>query len=162
MYFSQVKLQSVTQQHGFMNSVTHFLVQDRVVLSLLLFLAVSVFLLRFDRTEAMRSQETAAPEELRLESPLEPMSLSPKAVCLQSGWNWFEHKSFVWCERYLSCNQAVPECPGGNENWTNIRESSKICQTTEARGYRVFCHPMVTHQGSVAETAQATHPDTLQ
>jgi hypothetical protein len=141
MYFSQVKLQSVTRQCGFMNSVTHFLVQDRVVVSLLLFLTVSAFLLRFGKTEAIRSQETAVPEELRLESPVEPMSLSPKAVCLQSGWNWFEYKSFVWCERYFGCNQAVPECPGDSENWTNIQESSRICQTTNARGYRVYCDP---------------------
>jgi hypothetical protein len=141
MYFSQVKLQSVTRQRSFMNSVTHFLVQDRVVMSLLLFLAVSAFLLRFDRTEAMRSQEPAVPEGLRLESRVEPVSLSPKAVCLQSGWNWFEYKSFVWCERYHGCNQAVPECPGDSENWTNIQESSRICQTTKAMGYRVFCHP---------------------
>jgi hypothetical protein len=161
MFFSQVKSQSVTRQRGFMNSVKHFLTQDRVVGSLLLFLVTSAFLLRFDKTEAMRSQETAAPEELRLESRGGPVSLSPKALCLRSGWVWFEYKSFAWCESYLGCNQAVPECPGGNENWTDIQESSRICQTTKARGYRVYCHPMVTHQGSVVETAQATHPDTL-
>jgi hypothetical protein len=143
MVFSQVKSHSVIRQYGFMNSVEHFLIQDRVVGSLLLFLVTSAFLLRFDRTEAMRSRETAAPEELRLESPAGPVSLSPKAACLQSGWVWFEYKSFVWCESYLGCNQAAPECPGGNENWTNIQESSKICQTTKARGYRVYCHPSV-------------------
>ena len=162
MFFSQVKSQSVTRQRGVMHCGNHVLTQDRVVGSLLLFLAASAFLLRFEKTAALKSQETAAAEELRLESRGGAVPLSPKAVCLQSGWIWFEYKSFVWCERYRTCNQTVPKCPGGNENWTNIRESSKICQTTEARGYRVFCHPIVTHQGIVAETAQATHPDTLQ
>jgi hypothetical protein len=141
MCFSQVKSQSVTRQRCVRNSVKHFLTQDCVVWSLLLFLAAGAFLLRFEKTETIKSQETAALEEPRLESRGGPVSLSPKAVCLQSGWIWFEYESLAWCESYRACNQAVPECPGGNENWTNIRESSRICQTTTARGYRVYCHP---------------------
>jgi hypothetical protein len=141
MFFSQVKSQSVTRQRCFMNSVKHSLTQDCVVGSLLLFLAASAFLLGFEKTEAMKSQETAAPEEPRLESRGGIVSLSPKALRLQSGWIWFEYESLVWCESYRACNRAFSECPGGNENWTNIRESSRICQTTTARGYRVYCHP---------------------
>lgn len=63
-----------------------------------------------------------------------------QAICLLTGWRWQAHGGQAWCETYVSCDAPIPVCPGGNDQWTDVTESSRICVSTRVQGYRVYCH----------------------
>ena len=136
-----------------MGIIKHPLAHDWVLVSVAFLLAAGIFLCNRHKTGTMKARLAEPPREFRQISEMASPFLLNKISCMQSfGWTWREYDALAWCESYLRCGQSVPECPGGNEHWTKVRDNSRVCESQEVKGYRVYCHHPKDTEGSDAIT----------